>query len=285
MRLGEFDIHTVVDNTFKIDGGALFGVVPKTIWRKLVAADDDNLVPLDMNTLLVRTPQTTVLIDVGMGDLLTAKQRRIFGLDAPSGLLAGLQALGVAPENVDLVILSHLHADHAGGVVTGFLETPEPTFPKAMHVVQVWEWEDAMRPNERTAAAYFTDHLKVLEERRLLRLVEGDCQILPGIEVRLTGGHCRGHQMVEIVSQGERLVYLGDLLPTTAHVRLAYIAGVDTFPLRTLEAKRELLPRLAAEGWLVALDHDVHVKIGKIIERDGTLEIVAAQGAESEDAL
>ncbi|MCR4438014.1 MAG: MBL fold metallo-hydrolase [bacterium] len=285
MRLGEFDIHTVVDNTFKMDGGAMFGVVPKTIWRNLVAVDEDNLVPLDMNTLLVRTPHAAVLIDAGMGDLLTAKQRRIFGLHAPSRLLAGLQASGLAREDVDMVILSHLHADHDGGVASGSLEASEPTFPKARHVVQEWEWEDAMRPNERTAAAYFTDHLRLLEKRKLLRLVQGDCEILPGIAVRLTGGHCRGHQMVEIVSKGERLAYLGDLLPTAAHVRFAYIAGVDTFPLRTLEAKKELLPRLAAEGWLVALDHDVRVKIGKVMERDGTLEIVAAKGADSEHTL
>ncbi len=280
MRLGQFVVHTIVDNTFRIDGGAMFGVVPKVVWRKLVQVDEDNLVPLDMNTLLIQTPEATVLVDAGMGDLLTEKQKKIFGLQTPSRLLAGLPELGLSRREVNVVILSHLHADHAGGVVTGSLEDPEPTFPYARHVVQAWEWEDAIHPNERTAAAYFSSHLRLLEEHGLLQLVEGDAEVVPGIAVRRTGGHCRGHQLVEIVSEGRRLVYLGDILPTAAHLRLPYIAGVDTHPLQTLEVKRRLLPRLAREQWLVALDHDVTLKLATIVERDGSLSMVAVEQEE-----
>jgi len=277
MRLGQFEVYTIVDNRFMIDGGALFGVVPKTIWRNVVSVDDNNLVPLDMNVVLVRTPECNVLIDAGIGDLLSDRQRRIFGVHAPSRLLAGLRSLGLSAEEVDIVVLSHLHADHAGGLVTGTLLDPTPTFPRARHIVQRWEWEDALDPNERTAAAYLSEHLRVVQRHELLELVEGDQQVAPGISVRLTGGHCRGHQIVEVVSDGQRLAYLGDLLPTAAHLRLPYIAGVDTFPLRTLEVKKEILPRLAAEKWLVALDHDVEIKLAVIVEREGELALLAAE--------
>ncbi len=277
MRLGEFQVDIIVDNRFLIDGGAMFGVVPKRIWQGLVPADTDNLVPLDMNVLVVRTGRGTVAVDTGMGDTLNDKQRRIFGLRTPSQLLRGLQALGVSRHEVDVVLFTHLHADHAGGAITVQDGRWEPTFPRARHVVQDWEWEDALAPNERTAAAYLTPQLQLLWERGLVDLVHGECEVYPGIKVRLTGGHCRGHQMVEVISDHCRLACLGDLLPTAAHVRLPYIAGVDTFPLRTLEVKKELFPILAAELWLLALDHDLEIKLARMVEKDGSFELAVVQ--------
>ena len=269
MKFGNFEIFSIVENSFKIDGGAMFGVVPKIIWERLVPADEFNRVKLDLNLLLVKTKGENVLIDAGMGDALSEKHKRIYGIEKPSDLERRLSELALTPEDVDLVILTHLHADHAGGVVK--LDNSgrkTPRFPNARHIVQIKEWNDAMSPDERTSATYLTENFKLLKEHDLLELVDGENEVAKGIKVKSTGGHTPGHQVVLIEDGGNKILWSGDIIPTASHLKIPYVASVDLFPLETMVQKRKFLDMCINDGWLLAFDHDVNIKLGRL-EKSG----------------
>jgi glyoxylase-like metal-dependent hydrolase (beta-lactamase superfamily II) len=274
MKFGKIEIFPIVENSFKIDGGAMFGVIPKVIWEKLVTSDVFNRVTLDINVFLVKTGGKNILIDVGMGNALTEKQKKIFGIEKDSQLEIGLAKLGLKPEEIDYVILSHLHSDHAGGIVK-FNQNKEkiPSFPKAKYVAQKKEFEEAISPDERTAATYFVDNLKLLEKENLWQLIEGDAPILPEIKVFNSSGHTGGHQTVLISSPGEKILFPGDIIPTVHHLKIAYVAGVDLFPVETMKIKKEFIEHCLSDGWLLAFDHDVNVKIGKLKKIEDKLEV------------
>lgn len=265
MKFGEFEIFSIVENSFKIDGGAMFGVVPKIIWERLVPADEFNRVKLDLNLLLVKTDGENILIDAGMGDALGEKHKKIYGIEKPSSIEKSLSDLNLIPEDIDLVILTHLHADHAGGVVK-LNESKKRAcrFPNARHVVQIKEWNEAMSPDERTSATYFTENLKLLEESNLLELVDGEDEVADGIRVVNTGGHTPGHQVVLIENEENKILWPGDIIPTASHLKIPYVASVDLFPLETMELKRKFLNMCINDGWLLAFDHDLNIKLGKL---------------------
>jgi glyoxylase-like metal-dependent hydrolase (beta-lactamase superfamily II) len=269
MKFGNFEIFSIVENSFKIDGGAMFGVVPKIIWERLVPADEFNRVKLDLNLLLVKTKEENILIDAGMGDALSEKHKKIYGIEKPSELEKKLSELNLTPEDIDLVILTHLHADHAGGVVK-LDESGEkaPRFPNARHIVQIKEWNDAMSPDERTSATYFTENLKLLKDFDLLELINGEKEVAKGIKVKSTGGHTPGHQVVFIEDGHNKILWPGDIIPTASHLKIPYVASVDLFPLETMAQKRKFLDMCINEGWLLAFDHDVNIKICKL-EKSG----------------
>jgi glyoxylase-like metal-dependent hydrolase (beta-lactamase superfamily II) len=274
MRLGNVEVFPIVENSFKIDGGAMFGIIPRVIWEKLAHPDGFNRIVLDTNVFLVKASGRNILIDVGLGTALTEKQKKIFGLEKESQLESGLAALGLVPEDIDYVILSHLHADHAGGMVTlNNRGKKTPCFPGAKHVVQKSEWDEARAPDERTSATYFTDNIGLLEKDRLWHLVEGEVQILPEIRLIKSGGHTAGHQAVLVSSQGEHLFFPGDILPTVHHMKTAYVAGVDLYPVQTMKIKKEFLSRCLTQGWLIAFDHDIHIKVGRLKMADGQMRI------------
>lgn len=274
MKIGRFDVYSIVENSFKIDGGAMYGVVPKIIWQKFNPPDADNLVKLDINLLLVKADGENILIDAGIGDALSDRQKRMFGVERHSGLEKGLSQTNLTPEDIDLVILTHLHVDHAGGVITLDKDGKKiPRFPNARHVVQLKEWSEAMEPDERTSATYFTSNLKILEQEKLLELVDGDDQVADGVKLINTGGHTPGHQAVLIEDGENKIVWPGDIIPSTYHLRIPYVASVDLYPRETMQQKKRFLRMCSDDGWLLAFDHDLKVKLGKLEAKEVGFEV------------
>lgn len=274
MKLGKFEVFSIVENSFKIDGGAMFGVVPKIIWQKVYPPDENNMVKLDINLLLIKTDGENILIDAGIGDALSERQKKVFGIERASNLEKRLSEHHLAPEDIHLVLLTHLHADHAGGVIKLDKNGRKvPRFPNARHVVQVKEWEEAMHPDERTSATYFTENLKILEREKLLQLVDGVTEVAAGITLANTGGHTPGHQSMLIENGENRILWAGDIIPSTHHLRIPYVASVDLFPRETMEQKKRFLRMCSEDGWMLAFDHDQKVKLCKIEEKDGVFAV------------
>ncbi len=275
IQLGEFALHPMNDGFFRLDGGAMFGVVPRVLWKRRTTPDRSNRIKLGLRTLLVRTPNGTVLIDTGIGRRDDAKFRKIYGVThRRPGVLARLAEAGVRPEEITTVVLTHLHFDHNGGStmpVEGGRYVP--TFPKARYVVQRGEWDDATHPTERTTASYLPESFLPLEEARKIDFVDGEAEIAPGIRVARTGGHTRCHQIVLLESGGRKAVYWGDLIPTTAHVDYPYIMGYDLYPTETLAQKRAWMPRAVGESWLQFWEHDPLVAAGTVYLEGGRLRV------------
>ena len=269
MRIGRYDVEIFSDGIFRLDGGAMFGVVPKVLWERAKPADEQNRVAMDMNCLLIRDGDGhVVLVETGAGPKLTDKQKRNFGIDTPPALLDELARRGVRPDEVTLVVNTHLHFDHAGGNTYRDGDVVVATFPRATYAVQRLEWDDATHPNERTRASYLPDDFAPLEAAGRLELLDGDDEPLPGLRVRRTQGHTRGTQTVHVSDGGATLLFSSDFMPDRHHLPLPWIPAQDLYPLDTLEAKRALLPRAVAEGWTVAFTHDVP-RFGRIEETEG----------------
>ncbi len=265
LHLGSFKIHCIVENRFHLDAGVMFGVVPKKIWGKYVDTDDDNLIPFDTNVFLVQTGEHNILIDSGLGDFMEEKQRKLYGCEQPSRLLAGLSSLNLAPDDIDIILLSHLHWDHVGGTIKAdAMGNPTVVFERATHYIQADEWEDANNPDERTSGVYFPQRLKAIEQAGLLELVKHDREIVPGVRVVTIGGHTRGQMGIEIESAGQKLIYYADAFPSCHHLRVPYVPATDLFPLDTQRLKRKIVPQAAEEGWLIAMDHDLEHKVARI---------------------
>ena len=285
MKLGAWTVHAIQAGGQALDGGAMFGVVPKPLWERRIPADARNRIPLGMRCLLVEHEVGLVLIDNGAGNKETAKFLDIYGIenagaDGRTLLEDGLRSLGHRPEDVVLMIDTHLHFDHAGG--NTFRDAGGrivPTFPRARYVVQRGEYEWARHTNERTAASYFPPNFEPVREAGLLDLVEGDRDIVPGIRVVHTPGHTPHHQSVLLESQGEIAFYLGDLVPTAAHLPLPWIMGYDVEPLVTLETKRKYLRRAADENWLLVFEHDAVTAWGRIVHDGKTYALEGGSGA------
>jgi glyoxylase-like metal-dependent hydrolase (beta-lactamase superfamily II) len=269
-QLGQWRIHAIQAGGQKLDGGAMFGVVPKPLWERRIAADERNRIQLGMRCLLVDHEIGPVLIDTGAGNKETAKFYDIYGIEnagepGPTRLEDGLLQVGVAPEDVVVVINSHLHFDHAGGNTT---KRPDgritPAFPNARYVMQRGEYEWATHTNERTAASYFLPNFEPLRDTGQLELIDGDREIVSGIRSVKTPGHTPHHQGLLIESAGQRAFYLADLVPTAAHLPLAWIMGYDVEPLVSLETKRRVLKQAVDEDWLTIFEHDATVAWSRI---------------------
>ncbi len=269
MKFGKFEIIPFVEQRFKLDGGTMFGVVPRKIWGKLLPPDEENLVPMETNLFLLKAHGKNFLFDTGLGDCLSPMERKIYASTGETELDSGLRSLGLRPSDIDYVLLTHLHTDHAGGTVRKEGETLVPRFPKARYIVQKIEWNDATNPNERTSAVYIPDRLRVLERAGQLELVDGDAEVMPGIKLTRTGGHTAGHQAIEATSDGFTAVYYADIVPSSHHIRIPYVASVDLFPLETMEVKRKLVERLLAGNMAIGFDHDIDIKIGRVVDENG----------------
>ncbi len=267
-HVGSLRCFTLEGGRQRLDGGAMFGVVPKPLWERRIPADARNRIPLALRCLLIEHPEGLVLVDTGLGNKEDSKFRDIYGVEnqGASGatqLEDALLDLGYRPEEVRWVINTHLHFDHAGGNTRaagrqggGTAGEAQLSFPNATYMVQRRELEFARHTNERTRASYLPHNWEPVAAAGRWRLLEGDEEVLPGISVRLTPGHIPFHQSVLVRDHGQTACFLGDLIPTSAHLPLAWIMGYDLEPLRTLETRRTLLPQAAAEGWRLIFEHD-----------------------------
>jgi len=273
MKFGSFEILPLVEQTFQLDGGTMFGVVPKKIWSKLVSVDDNNLVPMQTNLFVIKANDKNILCDTGFGDCLTDQEKKIYAVIKETNIEKGLNKIGLSADDIDFVFLSHLHTDHAAGAVKSDGDSMVPRFKNAKYIVQKQEWDDAMNPNERTAAVYIPERLSVLEKSGQLMLVDGDDEILPGVRVVKTGGHTAGHQALEVTSGNQTVVYYADIVPSSYHVKVPYVASVDLFPLDTMAVKRELVNRLLDSGGAIAFDHDTEIKIGRLSKEEHKITV------------
>ncbi len=261
-RLGDFELHALCDGFFRLDGGAMFGIVPKPLWEKEALPDERNRVRLALNVLLIRTGRENVLVDAGIGEKFDADFLEPYSLERPPSLLGDLKGVGLDPGDVDVVILTHLHFDHAGGATRREGDRMVPTFPRAVYVMQEGMIEEALRPNPRTRRSYFEADFVPLRDAGLVRLARGEEEVVPGVRVLPSGGHVERHQMVLVQSRGRKAIFWGDVMPTAAHVRPAWTTGYDLFPCDVAALRQELAERSAAEGWVNVFDHDPDVAMG-----------------------
>ncbi len=268
LALGSMTVSWLCGGEFELDGGTMFGPVPRIMWEKKYPPDEENYIKMLNAPLLVRTGEHTILIDTGLGNKLTDQHKQIFRVYRDWSLVDDLAKQGVARGDVDVVILTHCDFDHAGGVVmAGESGRPELTFPRARHIIQQREWEDVCRPNIRTIHTYWPENFTGLEKSGLLELVDGDAEIVPGIRVRLTGGHTRGHQLVEMEGARSCAVHLGDLFPTHAHANPLWVMAYDNFPLEVVEQKEQLLARYRKKNCCFTFYHDIFMKGCRLDER------------------
>ena len=272
MDFGDIKIFPVSDGSFKVDGGGLFGVVPRPLWEGLNPPDEKNRVLLGLTPLLIQTGKKNILVDTGIGDKATDKFNSIYAVDKKHTLSESLSGLGLTPREIDIVINTHLHFDHAGGNTIKDGGSFKPAFPRARYIVQRGEWEAATEPNERTRASYRAEDFVPLKDAGQVDLIEGDGEIAEGVSVVRAPGHNRDTQLVSIRSGGRTAVFLGDLIPTTAHLRLPFIAAFDLYPLETLKAKKEIIEEAALNRWLLIFEHDPEAKMGYVRLKEGKVE-------------
>jgi glyoxylase-like metal-dependent hydrolase (beta-lactamase superfamily II) len=270
MQIGNVEIHLISDGLARLDGGGAFGLVPRVVWERLLPPDEFNRIPLDLFCLLIRSKGNTILVDTGLGDHLTSKQRQFFSpLRADGGLIHALARLGTTPEIVDIVINTHLHIDHCGGntVRQGINGEITPRFPNAEYLVQRLEWADAAFPNERTRSAYVPQNFLPLQATGQLRLLNGDTQITPEVRTVITRGHTRAHQSVVIESEGEVVFYTGDMATLGVHFeRLGWVTAYDVEPLETIETKRRWQRWALERDALLIFAHDPQTPMARLQE-------------------
>lgn len=269
MKLGQLELLALSDGSIALDGGQMFGIVPKTLWEKKLPADARNRVRLSLTCLLVRTGKHNVLIETGIGDKFSAKYADIYGIEHPTTLPAELRKHGLSVTDIDIVINTHLHFDHCGWNTRRENGKVVPTFPKARYFIQEGEWEHALQPTERDRASYVEEFF-VPAEPQLERL-RGDQEIEPGISVEVVPGHTRDLQCVRIASEGEEAFFISDLVPTRVHLPYSWIMSFDLYPLDTLANRKRLLPQLAERRSLVVFPHDPEVPWARLVTREGAL--------------
>jgi glyoxylase-like metal-dependent hydrolase (beta-lactamase superfamily II) len=275
IRIGGFEVVRLLDGTFKVDGGAMFGVVPRSLWAAKAAPDAENRITLALNCYLVRTPGATVLLDTGVGPDIGRRHTDFYSIDGRPGLFESLAELGLGPGSIDLVVNSHLHFDHCGGDT---IKTADgawaPAFPKARYVVQRGEWGQAMDPVGRDKPSYLPARLRPLAGSGRLELLDGDGPIAEGVEAVLVAGHTSFHQGVRVTSGGETFFYAADAVPTSAHIGLDSIMSYDLYPVDTFEAKKALLERAEAGGWVLGFSHDLGLPFGRLRRTGRRLDAV-----------
>jgi glyoxylase-like metal-dependent hydrolase (beta-lactamase superfamily II) len=272
-KIGEFELSWLNGGKFELDGGAMFGVVPKVLWQKKYPANADNCIPLHAWPILIKTPDALILIESGLGNKLTDKQKKIYRVREEWSVEADLKKLGLAREDIDYVILTHYDFDHAGGVV---MQEPDGrlslSFPKAKHIVQRKEWEDVLNPNIRSINTYWPVNNELLRGSKNLELVDGEAGVVSGIRVIRTGGHNEGHQIVKMESKGERAFHLGDILPTHAHFNPLWIMAYDNYPMDSIAMKEKWIRTAVAEEAWFTFYHDAFVLAARFDEQGNIRE-------------
>lgn len=268
--LGDLELITLSDGFIGLDGGAMFGVVPRSLWERRLPPDDANRIPLSMRPLIVKNGKDVVIIDAGAGDKMDAKSAQIYKLDRRYHLDHSLAEAGLGPEDVTIALASHLHFDHVGGFTaidaSGKLV---PRFPNAKYIAHRAEWEDATHPHERNRASYLQENFVPLKDAGVLTLVDDDAEIIPGVRYRRSGGHTPNHQVVMITSGGQTAVFTADMYPTSVHIPDPWVMGYDLYPMDTLAFKRAFAKEAIERNYLLFFEHDATMAAGYLRERDG----------------
>ena len=273
LTLGNFELSVFSDGTYPLDGGAFFGVIPKVMWSRKVVADERNYVQAGLNSLLIRTGRQNVLVETGMGSKLSERMIKFYG--QPAKLLTNLAAAGIAPEDIDIVINTHLHFDHCGwNTVRGKDGKVVPTFPRAKYYAPEGEWQYARKPSERDSISYIPDNYDPLVESGQMTLLKGGEEIVPGISIKQFPGHTAHMQAVIVESGGRTACYISDLMPTTAHIDITWGMSFDLYPLQTIESKKQYYAKSIPEKWLTVFTHDPNVPWA-YVEKDETGKMVA----------
>ncbi len=274
MKFGDFELFVLSDGKFKLDGGAMFGVVPKVLWEKTNPPNEMNRIEMGLNSLVIKTNDDIVLVDTGIGENYNEKFFQMFEIDKSTSLLKSLNSISLKPDDITKVVLTHLHFDHCGGNCSkdenGELK---PTFPNATYYFQQDEFEYAKKPDPRSRGSYLAQNWQAIEESDQVQLISGNQEIIPGVEVFTTGGHTQNHQIVKVHSDGKTACFLADLVPTDSHLKTAYVMGYDLYPKTTMEMKEKVLKQALQENWLLIFEHAPSVKGGYLTEKEGKLRI------------
>lgn len=266
---GDMQLTTLHDGPFKLDGGAMFGVVPKALWERKVSTDDRNRIQMAMRPLLVEADWGRMIVDCGAGDKMDAKSRDIYGTDPDHGLEEALAIAGHSTESIDFALATHLHFDHFGAATARWGGALVPRFRRARYIIRAAEWEDATHPNERNRASYLHDDFAPLRPAGVVDFFDGDITVKPGVRVERSGGHTPQHQVVYVESGGLTAVFPSDIIPTSAHLQDPWVTGYDLFPLDSLAFKKRLIREAIDREYLIFFEHDPHIAAGYIRERDG----------------
>lgn len=272
MKLGNLEFHILLDGHVYLDGGAMFGVIPKVMWEKKVPADARNRIQLAMNCLLIHAGGKNILVETGAGGKMGPKMHDIYGLDGPF-LNDRLHDHGLDRTEIDIVINTHLHFDHCGGNTRVEKDKVVASYPNAKYVVQRGEFEHAKNPNERDRASYFLENYVPIEAAGKLALLEADRALAPGVELIRVPGHTANMQCVKLTGGGKTAFFFADLVPTAAHLPLPWIMGYDLYPMTTLENKKKWIPEVIQEGWIALFGHDAKTPAGHVRDRDGIWEL------------
>lgn len=263
--LGDFELTVLSDGTYWLDGGAMFGVIPKPLWSRRTAADEQNRITLGLNSLLIRGNGQNILVETGIGPKLEEKRQKIYGNQAL--LLQSFETMQLSPDEIDVVINTHLHFDHCGWNTYYKDGVAVPAFPCATYYAQHGEWEHAQQQHERDAVSYMTDNYNPLIDSGQMKLLHGDAEIAPGVRVQMFPGHTAHLQAVIIESQGKTACYISDLIPTTSHLDPLWVMGYDLDPITCIDNRKKFYERAIPEKWLVAFTHD-HEHPFAYVERD-----------------
>jgi glyoxylase-like metal-dependent hydrolase (beta-lactamase superfamily II) len=279
MQFGDYRVEIIPDTEFRLDGGAMFGVVPRNLWSKCCPPDDQNRIRLNMNCLYLEAGSERILIDTGIGEKWSEKQAAMYGIERERPLRESLHAIsGTAAEEITIVINTHLHFDHAGGnTVLNEQGRAVPAFPNARYLVSREEFEHAEAPTERDRASYLPDNWRPLQETGQLELREAAYEVVPGLSMETHAGHNRSMQCARLERGGQTLFGFADVVPTRAHVQFAWIMGYDLYPVETLATKKKLLPQAAREGWYCLFYHDPDLALGMIVSEDQQFRAVALE--------
>ena len=269
LAVGDMQLRVLHDGPFRLDGGAMFGVVPRTLWEPLAPADDRHRIQLAMRPLLIEAPWGRMLVDCGVGDKMSEKARAMYGLDRSRHLDHALEAAGLTDDAIDVVLPTHLHLDHFGGATRATPQGIVPRFGRARYIIRRAEWQDATHPNARNRASYLQDDFVPLDAAGVVDWFDRDAEIRPGVRVERTGGHTGQHQIVYVEAGDTTVVFVADLIPTTAHIQDAWVMGYDLFPLDTLAFKQRFIREAIDREYLIVFEHDPQVSAGYIRERAG----------------
>jgi glyoxylase-like metal-dependent hydrolase (beta-lactamase superfamily II) len=280
MQLGDYRIEIIPDTEFRLDGGAMFGVVPRVLWERVSPPDDLNRVTLTCNCLFIDTGKKKILIETGMGEKWSPREIGMYGIHRERPFADSLRKIaGCGPDNIDIVIDTHLHFDHAGGntIPTGELPALRPQFVNARYLVSNSEFRAAETPHERDRASYLSDNWQPLIDSQQLELMPDAYEPVPGLQVEQVRGHSETMQTIKVASDGQTLFGFFDMIPTRHHLSPAWIMSYDLFPTQTLAFKKRILPQALVENWICHFYHDPHMPLGKLAEMNGKITAVAVE--------